>query len=93
MTGGPNPLFASRAAPFWQPHPHAIDLPGRHVRRATARNGEVCYGPNLGHGRFGAKVTMDCKLGGAHIRPVGKRSVDPTWTPLRNSEPRRLHSL
>jgi RHS repeat-associated protein len=24
------------------------------------RNGEVCYWPNLGYGRFGAKVTMDC---------------------------------
>ncbi|WP_313674468.1 SpvB/TcaC N-terminal domain-containing protein [Mycolicibacterium sp.] len=24
------------------------------------RNGEICYWPNLGHGRFGAKVTMDC---------------------------------
>ena len=23
------------------------------------RNGEVCYWPDLGHGRFGAKVTMD----------------------------------
>ena len=23
------------------------------------RNGEVCYWPNLGHGRFGAKVSMD----------------------------------
>ncbi|HJS23972.1 MAG TPA: SpvB/TcaC N-terminal domain-containing protein, partial [Pyrinomonadaceae bacterium] len=23
------------------------------------RNGEVCYWPNLGHGRFGARVTMD----------------------------------
>ena len=23
------------------------------------RNGEVCYWPNLGFGRFGAKVTMD----------------------------------
>jgi RHS repeat-associated protein len=23
------------------------------------RNGDVCYWPNLGHGRFGAKVTMD----------------------------------
>src|SRR5262249_11812133 len=23
------------------------------------RNGEVCYWPNLGHGRFGPKVTMD----------------------------------
>ena len=24
-----------------------------------ARNGEVCYWPNRGYGRFGAKVTMD----------------------------------
>ncbi len=24
------------------------------------RNGEVCYWPNLGYGRFGAKVSMDC---------------------------------
>src|SRR5207248_5605683 len=23
------------------------------------RNGEVCYWPNIGYGRFGAKVTMD----------------------------------
>jgi len=23
------------------------------------RNGEICYWPNLGYGRFGAKVTMD----------------------------------
>ena len=23
------------------------------------RNGSVCYWPNLGHGRFGAKITMD----------------------------------
>ena len=26
---------------------------------ARIRNSEVCYWPNLGHGRFGAKVTMD----------------------------------
>jgi RHS repeat-associated protein len=26
---------------------------------ARVRNGEVCYWPNLGYGRFGAKVTMD----------------------------------
>lgn len=26
---------------------------------ARIRNGEVCYWPNLGHGRFGAKVAMD----------------------------------
>jgi RHS repeat-associated protein len=24
------------------------------------RNGEVCYWPNLGYGRFGAKIAMDC---------------------------------
>jgi len=26
---------------------------------ARVRNGEVCYWPNLGYGRFGAKITMD----------------------------------
>jgi hypothetical protein len=26
---------------------------------ARIRNGSVCYWPNIGHGRFGAKVTMD----------------------------------
>src|SRR5213079_1345518 len=26
---------------------------------ARIRNGEVCYWPNLGYGRFGAKVSMD----------------------------------
>ncbi|WP_052423585.1 SpvB/TcaC N-terminal domain-containing protein [Nonomuraea candida] len=26
---------------------------------ARVRNGEICYWPNLGYGRFGAKVTMD----------------------------------
>ena len=31
------------------------------------RNGEVCYWPNLGYGRFGAKVTMD----NAPVRPSG----------------------
>ncbi len=38
------------------------------------RNGEVCYGPNLGYGRFGAKVTMNCKLTpsvGHRYSPVG----------------------
>ncbi len=64
MTGAPNPLFPSWAAPF----SHAIDLPCRHVRRdgltdwVRLRSGAVCYGLNRGYGRFGAKVTMDCKL-------------------------------
>ena len=38
------------------------------------RNGELCYGANLGYGRFGAKVTMDCKpspLVERRYRPVG----------------------
>ncbi|RPI94809.1 MAG: toxin, partial [Chloroflexi bacterium] len=26
---------------------------------ARVRNGEICYWPNLGYGRFGAKITMD----------------------------------
>ena len=29
---------------------------------ARIRNGEICYWPNLGYGRFGAKVTMDKAL-------------------------------
>ena len=43
---------------------YAVHLSRRHVRRGLTdlvriRNGEVCYWPNLGYGRFGAKVTMD----------------------------------
>ena len=34
------------------------------------RNGEVCYWPNLGYGRFGAKVTMDDAPWFDHARPV-----------------------
>jgi len=40
------------------------------------RNGEVCYWPNLGYGRFGAKVTMD----GA-----------PRFTDEERFDPRRIH--
>jgi RHS repeat-associated protein len=39
---------------------HLADMTGDGlVDLARVRNGEVCYWPNLGHGRFGAKVTMD----------------------------------
>ena len=44
---------------------HRVDLSRRHVSGdgltdlVRIRNGEVCYWPNLGYGRFGAKVTMD----------------------------------
>ncbi len=74
-----SPLSPSREAPFSQPPPrtqwiYLADMCGDGLTDSVRlRNGEVCYGPNLGYGRFGAGVTMDCKLGGAHIRPVGKR--------------------
>jgi RHS repeat-associated protein len=39
---------------------HLADLSGDGLTDiARIRNGEVCYWPNLGYGRFGAKVTMD----------------------------------
>ncbi len=58
-----SPLFPSRAAPFSHPHP-ARNRSTSPTCAATGltdlvrlRNGEVCYGPNLGYGRFGAKVS------------------------------------
>ena len=47
------------------PSPIAVGPSRRHVSGdgltdlVRIRNGEVCYWPNLGYGRFGAKVTMD----------------------------------
>ncbi len=39
---------------------HLADLSGDGLTDLVRiRNGEVCYWPNLGYGRFGAKVTMD----------------------------------
>ncbi len=39
---------------------HLADLSGDGLPDLVrVRNGEICYWPNLGHGRFGAKVTMD----------------------------------
>jgi RHS repeat-associated protein len=39
---------------------HLADLSGDGLTDVVRiRNGEVCYWPNLGYGRFGAKVTMD----------------------------------
>ena len=40
------------------------------------RNGEVCYWPNLGYGRFGAKVTMDGSPRVRHAGPV-RSAPDP----------------
>lgn len=52
---GPRLLFNDRTQSI-----HAADLNGDGLADlARIRNGEICYWPNLGHGHFGAKVTMD----------------------------------
>jgi RHS repeat-associated protein len=39
---------------------HLADMSGDGIADLVRiRNGEICYWPNLGYGRFGAKVTMD----------------------------------
>jgi hypothetical protein len=52
---GPRVVFADGTQTMFQ-----ADLSGDGLTDiARIRNGEVCYWPNLGYGRFGAKVTMD----------------------------------
>lgn len=52
---GPAVVFADAAQAIF-----AADLSGDGLTDIVRmRNGEVCYWPNLGYGRFGAKVTMD----------------------------------
>lgn len=52
---GPRVVFSDGAQSI-----HLADLSGDGLTDLVRiRNGEVCYWPNLGHGRFGAKVTMD----------------------------------
>ncbi len=52
---GPRVVFADAAQTIFQ-----ADLSGDGLSDIVRiRNGEVCYWPNLGYGRFGAKVTMD----------------------------------
>ncbi|HKV08113.1 MAG TPA: SpvB/TcaC N-terminal domain-containing protein [Thermoanaerobaculia bacterium] len=52
---GPRLAFADRGESI-----HLADLSGDGLTDLVRiRNGEVCYWPNLGFGRFGAKVTMD----------------------------------
>lgn len=52
---GPRPVSAGSAEAFV-----VADLSGDGLTDLVrVRNGEICYWPNLGHGRFGAKVTMD----------------------------------
>jgi RHS repeat-associated protein len=52
---GPRVVFADGTQSI-----HMADLSGDGLSDIVRiRNGEVCYWPNLGYGRFGAKVTMD----------------------------------
>jgi RHS repeat-associated protein len=52
---GPRVVFAEATQTV-----HLADLSGDGLTDLVRiRNGEVCYWPNLGYGRFGAKVTMD----------------------------------
>ena len=52
---GPRVVFASGDQTI-----SLADMSGDGMRGLVRiRNGEVCYWPNLGYGRFGAKVTMD----------------------------------
>jgi RHS repeat-associated protein len=52
---GPRLVFADRAQSVY-----LADMSGDGLTDLLRiRNGEVCYWPNMGHGRFGAKVTMD----------------------------------
>jgi RHS repeat-associated protein len=52
---GPRLVFADGTQTI-----HLADLSGDGLTDLVRiRNGEVCYWPNLGYGRFGAKVTMD----------------------------------
>jgi RHS repeat-associated protein len=52
---GPRLVFADGTQSI-----HLADLSGDGLADLVRiRNGEVCYWPNLGYGRFGAKVTMD----------------------------------
>jgi RHS repeat-associated protein len=52
---GPRVVFADGTQSI-----HLADLSGDGLTDIVRiRNGDVCYWPNLGHGRFGAKVPMD----------------------------------
>jgi len=52
---GPRVIFADSTQSI-----HLADMSGDGLTDIVRiRNGEVCYWPNLGYGRFGAKVTMD----------------------------------
>jgi hypothetical protein len=50
------------------------------------RNGEVCYWPNLGYGRFGARVSMD---GAPHLEPTGWISISVAFGSQTSTGPER----
>jgi RHS repeat-associated protein len=53
--GDPRPMFTDGTGSVF-----AADVSGDGLADLVrARNGEICYWPNLGHGRFGAEVVMD----------------------------------
>jgi RHS repeat-associated protein len=52
---GPRLMFADPEQTIYQADMTGHGLPDL----VRVRNGEVCYWPNIGYGRFGAKVTMD----------------------------------
>ena len=52
---GPRLIFADPEQTVYQADMTGDGLPDL----VRVRNGEVCYWPNIGYGRFGAKVTMD----------------------------------
>ena len=51
------------------------------------RNGEVCYWPNLGYGRFGAKVDDGQRRRGSTSRTCSTRSASGSPTPTAPARP------
>jgi RHS repeat-associated protein len=65
---GPRAVFADGTGSL-----HLADMSGDGLSDLVRiRNGEVCYWPNLGHGRFGRRITM-----GGVRRLVGDDRYDP----------------
>jgi hypothetical protein len=90
---GPAVLFADR-----RESAVLADMTGDGLADITRiRNGEVCYWPNLGYGRFGAKVTMGApRFDDAET--LYAAGCTPPISPVRRDRPRvrrerRLHGL
>ena len=75
---GPVPLFATEREAVL-----LADMTGDGLSDLVrVRNGEVCYWPNLGYGRFGPKVTMDRRAALRHAEATSIRAAcgSPTST-------------